>query len=137
MRVLIALDITPECNRIVKAVAARPWPTGTKFLLLHVLDPFPFGKAPLSLERAEEAAEAQLQNLCGELCSRGWDVKREVVLGHPRQTISKIAAAWNSDLIVVGSNEMTGVTRLLLGSTARSVLRAGVALVTAHRRGPP
>lgn len=123
MRVLIALDSGPNSGETVKAVAGRPWPAGTTFLLLHVLDPFPFAKAPISLQRAKQAAEAQLQNLGSELSSGGWDVKREVVLGHPRQEITKIAATWNSHLIVVGSNETTAVARLLLGSTARAVLR--------------
>lgn len=123
MRVLIALDAGPDCGEVVNAAAQRPWPAGTKFLLLHVLDPFPFAKAPISLQRAKDAAEAQLQNLCGELASRGWDVKREVILGHPRHEISKTAKVWNSNLIIVGSNETAALTRLLLGSTARAVLR--------------
>jgi len=123
MRVLIALDATPECGDIVKAVAQRPWPAETQFLLLHVLDPFPFAKAPVTLERALRAAEAQLQNVCNPLCSRGWDVDREVVVGRPRQAIARIAGSWKSDLLVVGANEMTALTRLLLGSTARAVLR--------------
>jgi len=123
MRVLIALDATPECGDIVKSVALRPWADETKFLLLHVLDPFPFAKAPLTLERALKAAETQLQNVCSPLCSRGWDVDREVVVGRPRQAIARIAAAWKSDLIVIGANQTTALTRLLLGSTASAVLR--------------
>src|ERR1700758_249500 len=123
MRVLIALDAGPNCDETVRTAAQRPWPAGTKFLLLHVLDPFPFAKAPISLQRAEEAAEARLQQLCGELSSRGWDVKCEVILGHPRQEISKTAKMWNSDLIIVRCNETAALTRLLLGSTARAVLR--------------
>ena len=143
MRVVIALDASPECSEIVKAVASRPWPAETRFLLLHVLDPFPFAKAPITLQRAVEAAEAQLQSVCKKLCSRGWGVEREVVLGRPRQAIAKMAGTWKSDLIVVGSNETNALTRLLLGSTARAVLRHApcsveiVRPVTAEKEGEP
>ncbi|HYL62834.1 MAG TPA: universal stress protein [Candidatus Methylomirabilis sp.] len=123
MRVLIALDATPGCGEIVRAVASRPWPADTKFLLLHVLDPFPFAKAPITLKRAVEGAEAQLKSVCKDLCSRGWEVERQVALGRPRRAIAKAAEEWNSDFVVVGSNDPSALTRLLLGSTARAVLR--------------
>jgi nucleotide-binding universal stress UspA family protein len=123
MRILIALSATEWCGEIVKTAALRPWPAGSQFLLLHVLDPFPFGKAPATLQRAIQAAETQLQNVCNPLCSRGWSVERAVVVGNPRKAIIKTAESWESDLILVGSNEMTPLMRFFLGSTARAVLR--------------
>lgn len=123
MRVLIALDATPQCGEIVAEMASRPWPADTFFLLLHVLDPFPFGKAPISLKRAKDAAEAQLKEAGRKLCGGGWAMEEDVVLGRARQEIAKIAAKWKADLVVVGSNEAGALTRLLLGSTARAVLR--------------
>lgn len=123
MRVVIALDASPRCEEIVENVASRPWPTDTVFLLLHVLDPFPFAKAPISLRMAEDAARKQLKDLGRKLCAGGWRAGEDVVLGRARDKIAKVATSWRADLIVVGSNEMGAWTRLLLGSTARSVLR--------------
>ena len=123
MKTLIALDATPECGEIVAEIASRPWPAKSSFLLLHVLDPFPFAKAPISLERAKHEAGAQLKNLGKRLCAGGWAVEEDVVLGRARHGIAKIAASWKADLAVVGSNEAGALMRLLLGSTARSVLR--------------
>lgn len=123
MRILMALDASPRSVDIVQHAASRPWPRGSEFLLLHVLDPFPFGKAPISLARAKQSAEALLQNLAKPLLDESWNVSSEVILGRSRQAISKIAESWKANLVLVGSNDPSALTRLLLGSTARAVLR--------------
>lgn len=123
MKVLIALDASPQCGEIVAEVAARPWPADTSFLLLHVLDPFPFAKAPISLKRAKEDAWTQLKQAGRKLCAGGWAMEQDVVLGRARQEIAQVAALSKADLVIVGSNESGALTRLLLGSTARAVLR--------------
>jgi nucleotide-binding universal stress UspA family protein len=135
MKVLVALDATPRCRAIVREIASRPWPADTFFVLLHVLDPFPFGKAPISLKRAKDAAEAQLKDAGRKLCGGGWAMEEDVVFGRARQEIAKIAKKWKADLVVVGSNEAGALTRLLLGSTARAVLRhAPCAVEVVHPR---
>lgn len=123
MKIMIALDATPSSAEIVKEAAARPWPAGTRFLLLHVLDPFPFAKAPISLLRAKEDADSALKNAAQSLAQAGWKTETEVILGHPRRAITDCAASWNADLVMIGSYNPAAITRLLLGSTAQSVLR--------------
>ncbi len=123
MRVLIALDATPSCGEIVSELLTRPWPAKTNFLLVHALDPFPYAKAPISLKRAKLDAEKQLKDLGRRLCAGGWSTDVRVVLGRARTEIVRVAVLWKADLAVVGSNESTALTRLLLGSTAGSVLR--------------
>ena len=136
MRVLIALDVTEQRKEIVDAAASRPWPKNSKFLLLHVLDPFPFAKAPVSLARAREAAAEQLKAASVSLVNSGWNVESEVVLGMPRRAVSQVAASWKADLVMVGSNEVGALTRLFLGSTARSVLRNAPCSVEIVRPAP-
>ena len=123
MKILIALDATPRCARIVEEARRWPWPAGSTFLLLHVLDPFRFVKAPISLERAKDAADAGLDNLKTGLADAGWKTETDVILGHPRKAICEIAVSSKADLIMLGSSDPGPVTRLLLGSTAHSVLR--------------
>ena len=123
MKVLIALDAMPQCSEIVRAAATRPWPAGTVFLLLHVLDPFPFAKMPLSLGRAKDETGVQLRKVGEQLQKVGWETETDVVLGRPRQAISQIAATRKADMVMVGSNEAGALTRLFLGSTAGSALR--------------
>jgi nucleotide-binding universal stress UspA family protein len=122
MRILIALDATPLCARIVEEAVNRPWPIGSAFFLLHVLDPFRFVKAPISLQRAKDAAHAGLGNLAKCLVDAGWKTETDVILGHPRSAIGRTATSWKADFVMLGSSDPGPVTRLLLGSTAHSVL---------------
>ncbi len=123
MRILIALDATPSCAKIVEEAVNRPWPSDSAFFLLHVLDPFRFVKAPISLQRAKDAAHAELKNLKKGLADAGWKTETDVILGHPRSAIGESVTSWKADLVMLGSNDLGPVARLLLGSTARSVLR--------------
>src|SRR5579871_4065021 len=123
MRVLIALDASPHCGQVVKAIAARPWAKNTCFLLLHALDPFAFAKAPISLKKAKDDAEAQLREAGKTLCGGGWAMEEKIVFGRARLEIPNISKRWKADLVVAGSSGAGSLTRLFLGSTARAVLR--------------
>jgi len=123
MKIMIALDARPPCAKIVEEAVNRPWPSGSAFFLLHVLDPFRFVKAPISLQRARDAARVVLENLKQDLVDAGWKTETDVVLGHPRSGILKRATSWKADFLMLGSNDLGPVARLLLGSTAQSVLR--------------
>ena len=129
MRILIALDVTPPCKRIVEEVVNRPWPAGSTFCLVHVLDPLRFVKAPISFQRAKDAAHAELGNLAKCLVAAGWKTGTEVVLGNPRSAIVKSARSWKADFVMLGSSDPGPVTRLLLGSAAHSVLRLALCSV--------
>jgi nucleotide-binding universal stress UspA family protein len=123
MKILIALDATPPCAKIVEEAVNRPWPSGSRFFLLHVLDPLRFVKAPISLQRAREAAHSELKSIEKCLVNGGWKTGTEVILGNPRSAIVKSATSWKADFVMLGSSDPGPVTRLLLGSTAHSVLR--------------
>jgi nucleotide-binding universal stress UspA family protein len=136
MKVMIALDANPQCAEIVQEAASRPWPAGSQFLLLHVFDPFPFAKAPISLQRAKAAATEQMKKAAEILVQAGWKTEFDVILGLARKLIARVAASWKADLVIVGSNETGALTRLFLGSTARSVLRQAPCSVEVLRPQP-
>jgi len=123
MRVVLALNGISPCGEVVKAAAARPWPSGSSFCLLNVLDPYPFVRAPLLLERAKAHVRENLQRSADCLQNLGGAVTTEIALGSPRRGINAFARGWQADLVMVGSNELRDWERLVLGSTARSVLR--------------
>jgi nucleotide-binding universal stress UspA family protein len=135
MRILIALDATPSCGKVVEEALKRPWPSGSIFFLLHVLDAFRFVKAPISLQVAKGAASAELTNLKKGFVEAGWKAETDVVLGHPRSAIAERAIAWKAELVMLGSNDLGPVARLLFGSTAHSVLRRAACSVEIVR--PP
>lgn len=123
MKILIAVDASPSCAKIVEEAVNRPWPSGSKFFLLHVLDTLRFVKAPISLQRAKEAAHAELKGLEKCLINAGWKTGTDVILGNPWSVIVKNAASWQADFVMLGSSDPGPVARLLLGSTAHTVLR--------------
>jgi nucleotide-binding universal stress UspA family protein len=122
MKAILALNGISPCGDVVKAVAARPWPSGSSFCLLNVLDPYPFVRAPLLLDRAKASVRQNLESAAGCLRGLGGSVTTEIVLGNPRRGINAFARDWQADLVIVGSNELRDWERLVLGSTARSVL---------------
>jgi nucleotide-binding universal stress UspA family protein len=137
MRVLIALSATEQSREIVREAAERPWPANSKFLLLHVLDPFPFTRLPASLERAKQATRKELETAAEEPRKAGWTVETNVILGRARQAVTKAAIVWKADLVLVGTHGGGALQRTFLGSTARAVLRhahCSVEIVRASER---
>jgi nucleotide-binding universal stress UspA family protein len=129
MNVVIAVEATPHSHKIVAQAVNRPWPSGSSFLVLHVVDPYRFVKAPISLQRAKIAAQLELEKQKTVLAEAGWKTEARVVLGHPASAICKTASSSNADLVMLGSHDPNAVTRLLLGSTAHAVLRRATCAV--------
>lgn len=123
MKVILALNGISPCGDVVKAAAARPWPSGSSFCLLNVLDPYPFVRAPLLVDRAKASVRKNLESAAGCLRGLGGNVTTEIILGNPRRCINAFARDWQADLVMMGSNELRDWERLAFGSTARSVLR--------------
>ena len=123
MRVLIAANGLSTDALAARAAAARPWPAGSQFCVMSVLDPYPLGRTPLSFDRAKEAVLRNLESVAAELKRAGWNAAAEVLFGSPRRGIGRFARDWAADLVMVGCNDVSDLTRLFLGSTAQSVLR--------------
>jgi nucleotide-binding universal stress UspA family protein len=137
MRVLIAVDGSKASGIVLQETLARPWPRGTTFCLLTVVDPFFFTRAPLLLNEAREAAEKFLGEAAKSFGAAGWDTVVLVVLGNPRRAISECADEWRADLVLLGSQGLSTLARLAFGSTVRSVLRHTKCSVAVVRTSKP
>lgn len=132
MHVLIPTDGSEHAEQALQRVCERPWPIASEFKVISTPEyPVLVGEYPYyapeqvaelaksSLNHATEAAEK------GEklLSKAGLKVCREVT--EPRDTpahsILAAAAAWGTDLIVVGSHGRRGFDRLILGSVSETV----------------
>jgi nucleotide-binding universal stress UspA family protein len=123
MRVLIAIDGSKASEVVLQEALTRPWPTGSAFCLITVVDPFFFTKAPSLLDEARGVAGQFLKDAAVAFEEKGWNVTVEVVLGNPRRAVSECAEEWHADLVLVGSQGLNALARLALGSTVKSVLR--------------
>ncbi|PSP17390.1 universal stress protein UspA [Halobacteriales archaeon QH_10_67_13] len=136
-RVLVPVDDSDHAQRAAD-LAAELFPGGT-LVLLHVVNPtevgfgaeaaiptFPEGWYEETVEHAERIFET-----IGATVDANTDT--EVEVGQPTRTIVEYADGADIDHIVMGSHGRKGVSRVLLGSVAESVMRRASVPVTVVR----
>jgi nucleotide-binding universal stress UspA family protein len=110
--------------------------------VLSVIDPTDVGygsieAAPSTFEHLQKSAEERTQKVLDEAEARAADhdmtVTAETVIGMPSRAIVEWAENNDIDGIVIGSHGRQGVTRVLLGSVAESVVRRSPVPVTVVR----
>jgi nucleotide-binding universal stress UspA family protein len=110
--------------------------------VLSVIDPTDVGygsieAAPSTFEHLQKSAEERTQKVLDEAESRAAEhdmtVTAETVIGMPSRAIVEWAENNDVDGIVIGSHGRQGVTRVLLGSVAETVVRRSPVPVTVVR----
>jgi nucleotide-binding universal stress UspA family protein len=135
-KVLLATDGSASSDAAARSVAARPWPAGSEFRVLSVLElhlpvlqalfepPF-VDSATMeawrgdAMKRAEDAVAAAVAALSPRIADVSESIS--VLTDGPRKIILNEAKEWDADLIVLGSHGRTGADRFLLGSVSEGV----------------
>lgn len=142
---LVALDGSPAGETMLLTATELGEAMGARFTLLRVVEPVvtfhmypPEGITyPDSDHEATEQLRRQahdyLERLAGPLRRRGLAVAARVAV-HPSPTeaILEEARDFGCDMIALESCGRTGLSRLLLGSVADAVIRAGATPVLTH-----
>ena len=131
LRLLIAVDNSPDANAAVDAVCSREWPKGTETSLLTVVDTVmevPNPSDPESMKWIEVGDEGnwdQVRDLFAPAAQklRNAGLHTEVLIerGTPADQIIEEAQSWGADCIFVGAKGTRGIDRLLLGSVSSAV----------------
>ena len=140
MKVVIAIDSSPASQYVLDKAAARPWPRGTTFCVLNVVDCQLFVYIPELLEDAKRDARRMVQAGAEKVSIAGHETLSEVMVGYPRRNISEYAKEWKADLIMAGSHGRSAIGRFLLGSVAQGILRTAhcsVEIVRSAEGTPP
>lgn len=128
-RILVAVDHGGASRWAAELATRLAAPLAARVALLHVID-IRKGFSP-ELGFADDLLVAQLRPAAEELLARtasmfpsGVEIDRLIRDGDPPQEIVATAAKWRADLIVLGTHGHGRLARLLLGSTAESVVRS-------------
>jgi len=138
MRLLIAMDSSSGSHAAVDEIVARPWPGGSTVEVLSVVEPTHLWELSITAEEAARRAKELVERTVEQLCSRGLTARGVVLAGDPKTAILDRLVELDADLAVVGSHNVSAVSRFLLGSVASAVARhapCSVEIVRAPREG--
>lgn len=126
-RILIALDDSAIAAHAVEVGTELATALKAQAALVYVVDPtlgfqpdggIPAAEWAATLNREGQSFLATAAQRTGEPLA--WQFLRE---GQPADQILAAAREWDADVIVIGTHGRSGVSRLVLGSTAESVVR--------------
>ena len=126
-RILVALDDSAIAAHALEAGIELATALKAQTALVYVVDPsvgfqpdsgISAGEWVAALKREGQSFLAAAGRRTGE--PPAWQFLRE---GKPADQILAAAREWEADVIVIGTHGRSGVSRLVLGSTADSVVR--------------
>ncbi len=116
---------------------------GAQVFLLHVMEPLVFGlDIPLTYPEEPPGVMQKLVETMQQWVHRvrglGIEAEGRFLTGAAFVEIVKVAKQYGADLIVMGTHGRTGLSHVLLGSTAERVIqRAPCPVLTVKTRGRP
>jgi nucleotide-binding universal stress UspA family protein len=139
-RVLCAVNLSDGARA---AVALAQWfaqEHDAELMLLHIVDRLSpdeivdigYGRLADEVRERQEMAAVRLRALVPHYARMSGQAHERVEMGAPAETILDVAREWNADLLVLGAEERSRLSSLLLGSTTRTIVaRAPAPVLTA------
>ena len=146
-RVVLGTDGSPGARRAEAHLVESPALTGLPILVVSVVETRHLVSAkflPVFGEfdtRQIAARHAQHRTFAeaaaGRLAAQGREVDVDVRTGDIAAEISSAVTGWAADLVVLGSDDHRGLSRIVLGSVARDVLsQADASVLVVRTRAP-
>jgi nucleotide-binding universal stress UspA family protein len=136
MRLLVAIDTSASWKAIIDEVARRSWPCGSTVRVLTVLEPHHIWDSAANGKLTREAAESFVDHSADYLCCAGLDACSLVRQGDAKTVVLDEAEQSGADLLILGPHGHSGLTRFLVGSVARKLLRSAHCSVEIVRPKP-
>jgi universal stress protein A len=133
-RILVPIDFSAHSEKTVSCAIKLASRDNATVLLLHVFQIPDYVVTPFARRKqhndqfeshvgvAEQSARESLAAFEQQVLGRGVKVEAYIRVGYPFDEIVVMADHFDVDLIVIGSHGCSGMTRLLVGSTAERVV---------------
>lgn len=132
-RILVPVDGSSPSHEAVLMAIKIAREHGSEVRLIHVLEQAAYmaGYDPSTAASGQlyeallSSGEKILQEAATTVSTAGFRAEVELVreLGRLGDVVASTAAAWNAELVVVGTHGRRGPSRLLLGSGAEQIIR--------------
>ena len=147
-KILVPIDFSEHSRKTISYAIRFASRYNATLQLLHVFEipdyaATPYGRQPQACNQIKslvDAAEYEVREnliaLENQLLNAGLKAEAYLRVGYPFDEIVQMAKRLGVDLIIIGSHAYTGITRLLLGSTAgRVVERAPCPVLIVKEKG--
>lgn len=123
MKILLAIDSSSASQNVIAEAATRPWPSGTRFCVLHIVDVLGLGRSLAMIDEEKRYGQALVAAAAEKLVRAGHETSTDILVAFPRKAVVQYAKEWDADFVMVGSHGQGALSRFLLGSVAQAVLR--------------
>jgi nucleotide-binding universal stress UspA family protein len=123
MKILLAIDDSYASEAALDELARRCWPAGTVCEVVTVVDRSRLWTASDVADDFTRHANELAQRAAQRLQSCGLSASALVLSGNPKEEIVHQAEQSGADFVIVGSHGPGGITKFLLGSVAKAVIR--------------
>ena len=124
-RILLATDGSAASIAATQAIAEMSWPEDTEVRVVSVVNPmiYSFEELGVTGDASTDYAHRAIGNAVQALSGAPVRISAEIIAGSAARQIVARAKHWGADLIVLGTNERRGLSRLLFGSTSAAVAK--------------
>ena len=135
--ILVPTDFSEHARHALRWAMELARMHRAKIVLVHAIEPHPFGRTPEVDRLLVEAAEAKLVEESQPLNEAKLSFSTVSLHGKPWRVICETASSAKADLIVIGSRGLNAIARTMIGSTADRVIRAAaMPVLTVHPEDP-
>jgi len=143
-RILCPVDFSEPSEAALRVAIAFAQKEGASLHLLHVIEPIlipaDYAMGPISPAEFEGQLQAQAEKnlLAAKERAAGAGIQVDMTLrrGKPFHEIALVAGEQHSDLIVIGTHGLSGLSHILMGSTAEKVVRKAPCAVLTIKAPP-
>ena len=131
-KILVPIDFSDHCRRALATARELASRYDATLQLLHAIEEpaYPYFYAPVGglsvakhLEELQDKSGEALNKLMDEVDGPAVQFETFVGTGRPSSEIVRFAEHEGSDMVVIATHGLTGLERMLLGSTAEAVVR--------------